>query len=806
MTTAGQVDVKLGLDSAEFIKNLNKAEKEFNDLQKNLKQSQSDFNKVSKAMAGMKNPTKEMSSLFNELRNKLQQDQKAVDDFNNKLNKLEGGMSKGTSGVDLLKGALGKLVAGGAIITLIKQFQQFAKETTDAFKVQDRAIKSLDNSLVNAGVYTAQYSTHLQELASEIQSYSNYGDEAVEKSVALGQSFAGNIKLTDELIKAVVDYAAATEQDLNSAFTLVGKSIGTNTNALARYGVSLDSNMSKEEKMTEITKVLGERFSGQAMIMADSSVQVQNALGDLKETIGQALNPAMEQHNEGVLMIIDSLNKWINKVRILRADLQSLSMDELRIRAQENTKKMGEYYDKFGENATATVKRLEAENVQIYNQMKALRTLNIKTGYDVLNRNKVTPKIIIPGTDNQTNKTSKGKASQKTQQDKALEEYKKYIDQYARLTSNYQATLEARQYLENTLHIDPVTQQQEYNKLLSIYQNYFSKMQEIATSGAKNKAEIQKLEEENLARQLQEIRVNKELETQRKLYDIQKGYQQQIADIDRDNPNINFMGGLTSGLFGDAYKRKLDLEKWYQDEKQKIINSANDNIEAQDKAFADLEILRNKKMAQDNLNTWQQYGSDVASILNGTFENIINGQQSFGEALKSLMMSLYKELIKMAWNAAAKEVEIERWKQTMLNILKFGRKILGLAIGAFTGGIGGVATGIGTSIVGGGGMMYNVDPVLDTYHSGGVVPGTKEQLAVLKGGERVLNPSENASYTNNEDGMSNGVNNIMMFNIKAWDGKDVINTLKANSQTINQIVNSGIKNNNQGLRTTVQNI
>lgn len=46
----------------------------------------------------------------------------------------------------------------------------------------------------------------------------------------------------------------------------------------------------------------------------------------------------------------------------------------------------------------------------------------------------------------------------------------------------------------------------------------------------------------------------------------------------------------------------------------------------------------------------------------------------------------------------------------------------------------------------------------------------------------------------------------MMFNIKAWDGKDVIQTLKSNSQTINQIVNSGIKNNQQGLRSTVQNL
>ena len=72
---------------------------------------------------------------------------------------------------------------------------------------------------------------------------------------------------------------------------------------------------------------------------------------------------------------------------------------------------------------------------------------------------------------------------------------------------------------------------------------------------------------------------------------------------------------------------------------------------------------------------------------------------------------------------------------------------------------------------------------------------------------RVLNPAETVSYNGTQDDMSNAkVNNVMMFNIKAWDGKDVINTLKANSQTINQIVSSGIKNNQQGLRTTVQNL
>ena len=117
------------------------------------------------------------------------------------------------------------------------------------------------------------------------------------------------------------------------------------------------------------------------------------------------------------------------------------------------------------------------------------------------------------------------------------------------------------------------------------------------------------------------------------------------------------------------------------------------------------------------------------------------------------------------------------------------------AASMFLGGFGGIA----------GGAVTGVTPSIVSHHSGGMIPGTKEQVAVLQGGERVLNRSEAASYNNGEGEKSDSVSNIMVFNIKAWDGRDVIDTLKANANTINQIVSSGIKNNNQGLRTVVQN-
>ena len=82
------------------------------------------------------------------------------------------------------------------------------------------------------------------------------------------------------------------------------------------------------------------------------------------------------------------------------------------------------------------------------------------------------------------------------------------------------------------------------------------------------------------------------------------------------------------------------------------------------------------------------------------------------------------------------------------------------------------------------------------------LPGTQEQLALLKGGERVLSPSENVNYENSQAASPVIVNS---FNIKAWDSKDVKKYLMENKQLLNQITYEGIKNNSSQLRMMVRN-
>lgn len=828
MTTAGEINVKLGLNSDEFVKSLEQSENELKALEKQLKSSQRDFEYMSKAMAMTKNPTKEMSQAFNELKTRLKVNQSAFNNFNNRLQGLQGNLGQTNPIIGQLTGSLTKLAGPAAAIAAAKKLYDLGKAAVDtASKFEQLSVsfevlaggaaagKKLTDQIIELASTTPLTTEALSDGARTLLSFGEASDEVVNDLKLLGDITGGDVQRMQSLTLAFAQVGSTGRlmgQDLlqmiNAGFNPLsimsektGKSIGQLKDEMSKGLITFnDVKQAMIDATSEGGRFYGmmnkqsETLEGRLSTLSDNWQLVSKNIGDVFLPMAKAAVNALVKLSEKILHLQNRMKEFHQNLTMQSSSSQ-LKMSEGLQKQANRLLELADEYEKKGNQAwansyrkkaaeyEAASKRMLATYEETINKEQALAKKEEKTGFAAMST---------------TGTTSTGS----TKQNKALDAYKKYIDEYNKLNNDYQATLKAREYIENTLKIDPIREQQNYDQALNIYKSYFAKMQEISMSGVKNKAEIQKLEEENLANQLQELRINKELETQRKIYEISQGYQTQTEQIqNQTDENAGFLGGL----FGEGYAKRLELEKWYQEERQKIIKASNDNIELQEKAFADLEILRNQKAAQDNLNTWQQYGSNVSSILNSSFSDIISGNETFSDAMKSLMSSLYQELIKMALDAAIKEIEIEQMKQLALKALRG----IGSALGGFFGGIGGAIGGIvGGFTGGGGGMMYNVDPMLPTYHSGGVVPGTKEQLAVLKGGERILNPSENAAYTNNleSENPQGSVNNIMMFNIKAWDGKDVIQTLKANSQTINQIVSSGIKNNNQGLRTTVQNI
>lgn len=186
---------------------------------------------------------------------------------------------------------VGKL--GAAAFTLISTG---VAASIVAYRGQEEATNSLNQALLNQGIYSKELSASYQKMASELQNVTTYGDEAIVAAQAQMQAHLGQTHITKQLTMAVLDFATAQKMDLKSAAEVVGKSIGTSTNMLGRYGIEVSTTATNSEKLTQVMQGLNSKFGGQAQAAAQglgSLEQMKNAMGDILEVVGQKLEPVI---------------------------------------------------------------------------------------------------------------------------------------------------------------------------------------------------------------------------------------------------------------------------------------------------------------------------------------------------------------------------------------------------------------------------------------------------------------------------------------------------------------------------------
>ena len=247
--------------------------------------------------------------------------------------------------------------------------------------------------------------------------------------------------------------------------------------------------------------------------------------------------------------------------------------------------------------------------------------------------------------------------------------------------------------------------------------------------------------------------------------------------------------------YEDAMNKRLAVDRWYAQEKEKLqknqvglsaidINNANTS----------LNELYQQRSFEAEQEVWEERGEKIAKVFESNFDDILKNYDHFGDELKNVAQELTSALIKEAAQAGIQ------------SIFKTGKvqNILGAISNASNqGGF----IGVGASFIKGIGKAFGI------FHSGGIVPvganseipGTNEQLALLKGGERILSPSENTNYKDTLSG-GGGSSPVVFnnFNVKAWDSKDVSKYLLENQDLINRITFDGIKYNNCNLRNMVR--
>lgn len=159
----------------------------------------------------------------------------------------------------------------------------------------EKANKLLENAITAAGNAGKVSAKNLAAYASELQLVSKYDDEATMSAFTLLEQMTA---LDEEGLKALMpsiqNLASALDMDLQSAASLVGKTIGSDTNALGRYGIQVDSSASKSEKMAQVLQGLA-KYQGaaatEAATFSGKMAILKNQIGDLAEQFGNELLP-----------------------------------------------------------------------------------------------------------------------------------------------------------------------------------------------------------------------------------------------------------------------------------------------------------------------------------------------------------------------------------------------------------------------------------------------------------------------------------------------------------------------------------
>lgn len=186
-----------------------------------------------------------------------------------------------------------KQVALGAFAAISAALAYSIKE----YREQEMAVSSLNQSLVQQGIYSRQLSKDYQDMADALSKKTKFDDDQIITAQAAMQNYLGETKITKELMQATLDLAQAKGMDLKSAAEIVAKSIGTSTNALARQGVKLNENATASEKLAEVTRQLNGHFGGQAKAAFDASgslEKTQKIIKDLAQTLGGEVAPAFD--------------------------------------------------------------------------------------------------------------------------------------------------------------------------------------------------------------------------------------------------------------------------------------------------------------------------------------------------------------------------------------------------------------------------------------------------------------------------------------------------------------------------------
>ena len=223
--------------------------------------------------------------------------------------------------------------------------QSVMHDLTDAYAVQAQAEARLATVMRNTMDATEDEIQSIKDLASAQQQLGVVGDEvqlsgAQELATYLGkkESLEKLIPVMNDMIAQQYGYNASAESAVGIA-TMMGKVMEGQTKALSRYGYSFTEAQeeilkfgTEEERAATLAEVIEQSVGGVNAALAATPygkiVQANNKFGDLKETLGSLVAPAMTvvDNIARITIAIAGVGKGIATIKSLTTSIKALGL------------------------------------------------------------------------------------------------------------------------------------------------------------------------------------------------------------------------------------------------------------------------------------------------------------------------------------------------------------------------------------------------------------------------------------------------------------------------------------------------
>lgn len=211
-----------------------------------------------------------------------------------------GGLSRGLGGLGAAFAGIGTaaVIAGGMVAI------DFGKQSVDAF--QDAQVKAaLFDDAMSRFKGLSSYKGKLDALSQSLALKTKFDDDETKAAIATLARYNLTGKQLETLTPLVQDYAVATGRDLGSASTIVGKAMLGNAKALKELGINFKPTGDKAKDFAAITDLLRKKVGGfaekEGKTATGTSEILANQFGELKETVGSYLVPALQTLSRFVL-------------------------------------------------------------------------------------------------------------------------------------------------------------------------------------------------------------------------------------------------------------------------------------------------------------------------------------------------------------------------------------------------------------------------------------------------------------------------------------------------------------------------